>query len=215
MAAGGNQERRASLDELVTNLKTLVERVHEDLRRRLGTVRTHMALIRRFKNRCEWHDRDRLRKIAEASSAPEEDLTAELVRWLFDQGLSPLTKPRTGGLEPDVLDPSFRPTLYVEAKRYRASRHARSHIRRGVQQVQDTAARLHGTPYEIHEVFLVVFREGGPRYVLPEMITGDAWTIYPLLIDIAPSEQTGSRQRERVISIPLDDLAPTTHSESG
>ena len=90
-------------------------------------------------------------------------MTAEFARYLFDQGLSPLTKPLTGGLEPDLLDPEAG--FYVEAKQYKRS--ARQELVKSVGQVLDTVGRLQGGPYAVEEAFVVVFRRGGPRYLLP------------------------------------------------
>lgn len=53
------------------------------------------------------------------SGGPQDRLTGELARYLFDAGLSPLTKPLTGGLQPDLLDPLA--SFYVEAKQYARS----------------------------------------------------------------------------------------------
>jgi hypothetical protein len=116
-----------------------------------------------FKIRCEWHDRERLARVAAESAEPELALTAELARFLFDQGLNPVTRIRTGGLEPDVFDPLPPSSLYVEAKRYRSSSGARRHILAGLPQIHDTAGRLRGSAYQIEEVFYFIFREGGPR----------------------------------------------------
>jgi hypothetical protein len=54
----------------------------------------------------------------------------------------------------------------------------------------------------------VIFRESGPRYVLPEAIPGEGWTVFPLLIDIADLAETGSRQRDRPVTIPAEELQP-------
>ena len=178
-----------------------LDRFYEELRLRIGTVRGKLALIMRFKGRCEWHDRDRLRLLALGAQAPEEALTAELARWLYDHGLNPLTRARAAGLEPDVLDPTEAPSFYIEAKRYRRS--ARSYLVRGVHQVNDTVGRLYGSAYEVHEAFYVVFREGGPRYAFPEAIPGVGWTVYPVLIDIAEARVSGSRQTRPPVGLPL------------
>lgn len=201
--------KEAALSGLTANLKPLVDRVYEDLRRRIGTVRSSRALLLRFKNRCEWHDRDRLRSIACKSKRPEDALVAELARWLFDQGLNPLTRPRTGSLEPDILDPSSRPNVYVEAKRYSGATGTSSIITRGIWQLHDTVMRLRGTPYEVDEAFYVVFRQGGPRYQLPETLLGEGWTTHVILVDIADTNVSGSRQRAPVICIPPNELLPS------
>jgi hypothetical protein len=69
-------------------------------------------------------------------------------------------------------------------------------------QLNGTVTTLRGTPYVVREAFYVVFRQSGPRYVLPDSIAGDGVTIFPILIDIAPSALSGSRERyaPRVIS---------------
>jgi hypothetical protein len=108
-----DQKHEAALGNWERHLRPFTERVHQDLCSRLDRRRTLLGLMQRFKARCEWHDRDRLRAIGDGGN--EDSLTAELARWLFDQGLSPITKPLVGGLQPDLLDPGL---LYVEAKQY-------------------------------------------------------------------------------------------------
>ena len=131
---------------------------------------------------------------------------AELARWLFDQRLNPLTGPVTGGLKPDILDPTSRPNVYVEAKQYHNPKGTRDLIRKGIWQLHDTVTRLRGTPYEVNEAFYVVFRLGGPRYLLPETLPGEGWTTHLVLVDIADTSASGSRQRYPVISISAEDL---------
>lgn len=174
---------------------------------RTGTTRSNLALIRRYKNRCEWHDRERLQAVAQTKS-PENDLTADLARYLFDQGLNPLTRARTADLEPDLLDPTSLGRVYVEAKQYSDS--ARDYLVKGVGQVHDTLGRLRGTPYEVTEAFLVIFRRGGPRYILPDVIKSEGYAIYIILIDIAPTSISGTRQKHRPIQIPLSELIATS-----
>ena len=40
-----------------------------------------------------------------------------MARWPFEEGLDPLWRPLLGRVEPDLLDPSERGRLFVEAKR--------------------------------------------------------------------------------------------------
>lgn len=67
---------------------------------------------------------------------------------------------------------------------------------------------LRGTPYDVHEAFYVVFRRGGPRYVLPPAVRGEGWTAHLLLIDIAPAEKPGSRGATRPYVISAEELRP-------
>lgn len=194
----------------VRDLRKDVQRLHADLRRRVGTTASRLALVLRFKHRAEWYDRDRLRELAEANGAGtiEDRLTGELVRFLFDQGLSPLTKPMVGSLQPDVLDPSLSPTFYVEAKQYGGSGNPRQTLLRSVAQVHDTAGTMRGQPYGVHEAFVVVFRRGGPRYSLPEQLPGDGWTTHLVLVDIAPVKESGSRAGQQPVNLTVSDFLP-------
>src|SRR5262249_22185173 len=118
--AAGEASSQKAVESLVTELRLEVQLLHEELRARVGTVRTHLGLINRFKARCEWYDRDRLRALARGSKKKVENvLTLELAKFLFDVGLNPLTRPIAGCLEPDLLSPGAAGwTLYVEAKQY-------------------------------------------------------------------------------------------------
>jgi hypothetical protein len=182
--------------ERVVDLRTSTERLHEELRRRVSVTRSRLALVHRFKLRCEWHDRDRISAVADnesLSGGPEDRLTAEFARYLFDQGLAPLSKPMTGGLQPDLLDPSAR--FYVEAKQYKSS--ARGDIVTAVAQVMDTVGRLRGGQYEVDEAFCVVFRRSGPYYDLPVELRTHKYRVHLVLVDVAPADEAGTRQREK------------------
>jgi hypothetical protein len=208
-----NDQDRAHLDRLVGQMRTFLDVLYEELRRRLGAVASRLAILQRFKLRCEWHDRHRLERLARDGTEPELALTSELARFLFDQGLNPVTRMRVGGLEPDIFEPLPVSSLYVEAKRYSSSNGARRHIRDGLPQIHDTAGRLRGSAYEIDEVFYVVFRQGGPRYMLPSALQGEDYVVYPLLIDIAPLEQSGSRSRTRAVRMDASELEPRLSGE--
>lgn len=204
-----------NLEALVEKLRPMVRRINEGLLMRIGTRRSLLALVHRFKERCEWHDRDRLRTIAAQARAarrkPEDALAAEFARWLFDQGFSPLTEPKVGGLMPDLLDPA---RLYVEAKRYKAGDSGHDVIRKGAKQVYSTVQRLRGTQYAIEEALFVVFRESGPLYLLPESVPCGGWVMLPVLIDIAPPTETGRRERHQPIAISADELGPQAQGEA-
>jgi hypothetical protein len=107
--------------------------------------------------------------------------------------MSPLSKPMTGGLQPDLLDPAAR--FYVEAKQYESS--GRGDIVKAVAQVMDTVGRLRGSQYELDEAFCVVFRRNGPYYDLPDTMHTQSYRLHLVLVDLAPSDETGRRQREK------------------
>jgi hypothetical protein len=73
----------AIIDKRVADLRDAVDRLREDLRRRIGATRSRLALVNRFKVRCEWHEGDRILAIADDGrmpGGPEDRLTAEFAR---------------------------------------------------------------------------------------------------------------------------------------
>jgi hypothetical protein len=200
----------AVIDKRVADLRDAVERLREDLHRRIGTTRSRLALVNRFKLRCEWHDRERMLAVADDErlpGGPEDRLTGEFARYLFDAGLSPLTKPLTGGLQPDLLDPLA--SFYVEAKQF-ASSSARGDIVSSVKQVLDTVGRLRGGPYAVDEAFCVVFRRDGPYYDVPAVLQTETYRLHLVLVDLAPATEAGRRQRNKPVQIPVADFFAAT-----
>jgi hypothetical protein len=214
--ADGHKGGQAELaDKQVGELRVGLARLSLELHRRIGATRSRRALIIRFKQRAEWHDAARLREVAATATGRggiEDRLTGELARFLFDQGLNPLTKPLVGGLEPDLLDPSVLPAFYVEAKQYDGS--ARSTIRKAFGQILDTVGRLQSDAYPVHEAFCVVFRRAGPRYVLPEWVQAEGYRVYFTLIDIGPPEESGARQKHRPSRVTEEEFLEQFASET-
>ena len=203
------------IDKRVAELRDAVERLREELRRRIGTTRSRLALVYRFKLRCEWHDRDRMLAVADdhrLPGGPEDRLTGKFARYLFDAGLSPLTKPLAGGLQPDLLDPAA--IFYVEAKQY-ASSSARADIVKSVAQVLDTVGRLRGGPYAVDEAFCVVFRRDGPYYDLPQVLQTETYRLHLVLVDLAPTTAAGRRQRDKPVEIPSDEFFAAPPGDAG
>lgn len=203
----------AELNHGVNKLKAAAERVHQGLRLRIGTTRSLLAIFERFKVRCEWHDRRRLRDLAQGATVAagtdtrrrsnvENTLTEELARYLFDQGLNPITEVPTAGLRPDVLGES----LYVEAKQY-SDGNPKAYLMRGIHQMHETIGRLWGSNCQVREAFYVVFRLGGVLVQMPEAVRRERWTIYPRVIDLAPAEVSGSRAQQSV-DITEEELRP-------
>lgn len=174
------------------------------LRQGIRTVlllgRSRRSLIRRFAARCERYEAARLRELGQGRRA-EIELTSRFARFLFDQGLNPVTDAPVAGLRPDVLD--FGAPFYVEAKQYR--KNPRSALKRAVGQVFDTWGRLRAT-WPLDEAFLLVFRLGGPRLEMPECVPVDGRKLYIAIVDVAPPAKSGSRQQHRPVVIGMDEL---------
>ncbi len=206
---GSHGTTQAMLDrrEFARTLKAWARLVHTEAKARLGDIRSKLALFHRFKTRCEWYDRERLMALAKKSPGAEDRLSEELALYLYDHDLNPLIRPRVTNRSPDLLDPGEQSRLYVESKQY-SNAAGRGIIRTGAHQVWDMLATLRGSRYEVREAFLPVFRRSGPLYHLPACLRADGFVIYPLLIDLAPRDQIGSRTRAAPIEIREDELLP-------
>jgi hypothetical protein len=179
-----------------------------DLHRRLYTVRGRLGVVQRFKARCEWHDRERLRRLADDAQAAEHALRDELTLYLFDQGLNPLAETVLGtSSRADVFDPSSGPCFYVEAKQYRDGARIEKVLQAAFRQALDTVGNLSGTGYSIDEAFIVLFRRSGPRALLPtEPVAADGLRWHFVLINIAASQDDASQNKDTPVEFSADNL---------
>jgi hypothetical protein len=213
-------ENLASADEarlkpLLRGLRDASERVELELMRRVDTLLSRLALVERFRARAEWHDRARLFKIATGATRSEEALRDEFARYLFDQGLDPLSEMHVGGgLRADIVDLAARPSFFVEAKRYSDSSDLTpTFIARAIAQGLDNAASLYAES-QPSEAFIVIFRLGGSRAVLPdEPIVIEGISFYLRLVDIAPAETSGSRNRDNPRTFDIDQVIALAFAE--
>jgi hypothetical protein len=190
--------------------KGFAERVQQELRLKIGSRRSALALLRRFKVRCQIYDRARMQGMAADDVVNEKLLTAELALWLFDQGLNPLVEVPIGGLRPDLLEATRDPSasLYVEAKQYKETSGMDRRIQRWMNQVYTTVGRLRGDHLDVTEAFLVVFRRGGQFVHLPEEVPAGDYVVFPILIDLTAPAETGSQEKLRTIEMTAADLRP-------
>lgn len=200
------------VSDIATIARDDLERLLVDLRRRIGAGASRLTIIRRFQTWAQWYARDRLRHVVEVArqregpAQVERALTEELARFLFEQGLDPLWRPRFGRLEPDLLDPSEFGRLFVEAKQYETAAEARHAAAQGVRQTLDTAGLLVGTAHRLEEAFVVLFAVGGPRVDLPALVRLEGLTIRLVVVDITPWRQAGSGRRQSPVVVREADL---------
>jgi len=193
--------------QLIVMARADLRRVLLELRRRLDLTRTRLSTIRRFCTWASWFARDELRALAAQNTGRVEDvLTAELARFLFSHGHTPLTRPAVGRLEPDILDPGMLERLYIEAKQYSDAAGARRAAAQGVRQVLDTVTLLAGTSIALDEAFVVVFALAGPRLELPPSLSASGLTIHMVLVDLVAWEEVGSRRKQQPLRIDATQL---------
>ena len=200
--------------KLIEDLRTEGRRAYEEIRRRLLSRRSHRALVLRFAQWVQLYERDEMYDLAQANPGKVEDeLTKQLARFLFEAGLNPLTNANVGTTKPDLLDPTTRWTFYVEAKQYQ-ERPAHA-VKKAVAQIADTLLRLRALPNGVREAFLVVFRVGGRLVEMPEELVYEGVRIWPILVDIAPPTETGSRQKHSPAVLTSEELLPPARQGEG
>jgi hypothetical protein len=203
---------QGALQPVVEDLHRSAQLLVLDLRRRLHTARSRVGVVLRFKARCEWHDRERLRTLADDARdrgrKPEHVLRDELNRYLFDQGLNPLAEAVLGtSSRADVFDPSLLPSFYVEAKQYQERAGVEGELRSAFRQALDTVGNVRGSGYALDEAFIVLFRRGGPRVVLPvEPFSAEGLRWHFVLINIAEASKDASQNRETPVEYSADEL---------
>lgn len=196
-------------DKVLPSLRLQARLAYQELRARLGLVRSMNSVIDRYRARATLHDAARLRDLAKKKPrAAEAALTADLARYLHDEGLNPLTEVWIGRLRADLLDPSSPGRLYVEAKQYTKS-DGRDKVLQGHREAWDQIQKLRGTVYEPRDAYLVIFRRSGPLYQLPAEVRFQGTVLRPRLVDIAEPSETGSRQKHGPSkTIREEDLIP-------
>ena len=202
-------------------LRGYLHRIHTELRIRIGTTLSHQALVARFKARCAWYDRDRLRALVTRTTGKakkvqlirekENALVEELARYLFDNGIWALLRTRISAHEFDLVSPFARPLL-VEGKAY--TKAARKEIVKGIGQLHAYMVKIEGTPLHVSEAYYVIFRLGGPLYDLPRTITTNRFSIWTHTIDLGLAAESGRKQPKPIV-IPEPELVGAMEKEQG
>jgi hypothetical protein len=211
----GKKDQRAILDiahegvdnkELIEHSKILLRRAYEGIRAAIGSHLMHYEILLRYKARCMWYDRRRLERLVKENEEKQEDvLTRDLALYLFDNGISTLYRVKRGKHEYDLIGDQTKARIFVEVKVYKDSKNARRDLTQGIAQLHAYLNGLEADDMAIQEVYYVIYRLGGPLYDLPEEIPTNRRTFYPIVVDLGPSRESGSRQ-PKPISIPLDDF---------
>jgi hypothetical protein len=172
------------------DLARLVDELHV-----LGaSTMSHRVVVERFKERCLWYDKARMRDIAAdervGRGTREDRLTLELAKYLHDNGLFVLVRQRVSNLEPDVVGLQG---LAVEAKAY-GPKSARTDIVHGYYQLHSYMTALETGAMAVHEGFVVAFRLDGPIYDTPRTLNVGRFLIHSMTIDLGDGSNSGRKQ---------------------
>lgn len=193
------------IDDVVSELARASEQLELDLQRRVDTILSRLALVERYRARAEWHDRERLATLAATPKLAERLLQHDFARYLFDQGLDPLTELRVGVLRADIVALGA-PTFFVEAKRQTDKSPPEKVLAAAFRQTVDTATKLYAE-MRPHEAFVVIFRTGGRRLSLPaEPVELEGLRVYVRFIDLTPAALSGSQNSDNPRRFELEEL---------
>jgi hypothetical protein len=193
-------------DELINSCKRFLRRAYEGVRAEIGSNLINYEALNRYKARCTWYDRERLTKLVEENESKQEDaLTRDLALYLFDNGISTLYRIKRGVHEYDLLGNRTDAAIFVEVKVYKSSKNTRNGLRQGIAQLHAYLNSLEAENLFVEEGYYIIYRLGGPLYDLPWKISTNRSVLYPIVIDLGPSLESG-RKQPKPIRIPLDEF---------
>lgn len=107
----------------ISEIRQHLERLRYGIISGLLENQSHQQLIQRFKTRCMWYDKERVRDLimdrhGHLIRAKEDTLIKEMARYLYDNGYPVMFHVQTENLQSDLMDPSERATVFIEGKAY-------------------------------------------------------------------------------------------------
>jgi hypothetical protein len=177
-----------------------VEFLYDFIDEHIDDQRALLALLERYKHRCEWFERDRLYGIwRDDSRRGERKLAEDLYAYLYDQGVEFTIEPYSVSGEADlVATQTEEEPLIADAKIFNPEKSkGRSYIADGFHQVY-TYTQDHNQPFG----YLVIFNavEDKLNFALSDVaqstpyVTHNGKTIFFLEVDIYPYEKSASQR---------------------
>ncbi|TNF24096.1 MAG: hypothetical protein EP329_25920 [Deltaproteobacteria bacterium] len=200
---------------------TAVESVYEFFDEALDSRNTVLALLGKYKHRCEWYRRHRLRKLVDDDPERrhgEDAFVFDLYEYLHDHGVDFRIESKTASGEPDlVLEQGSGQRVVVDGKLIRQGQggtKSKSTLVKGFRQVLDYC-RDKQEPVG----YLAVFVLDDLRFEFESAETDDAFpclrldgtTVYYVFVDLADHPKTASaRPKPQVVRVALADVVNAT-----
>jgi len=186
-----------------------VDPLYEYLDEHIDDQRAILALLRRYKHKCEWFQTDNLIKLSEQG---ERKLAEHLYEYLYDQGLNFMIEPSSVSGEADLVSiQKGDEPLIADAKIFNPEKSkGKSYIATGFNQIY-TYTRDYNEPFG----YLVIYKtcEEEPKFLLANQTQSTPFvihnnkTIFLITIDIFPYETTASKRGTlKPIEITEEDL---------
>jgi len=190
-----------------------VEPLYEYVDEQLDDQRAILALLRRYKHKCEWFQRHELHGRWESNTGQgEKMLVYHLYEYLHDQGLDFHIEPVSASGEVDIISAqASEEPLLADAKIFNPGHGAdRAYLAAGVKQVYTYAV-----DFNEPVAYLVVYKTCPEdlRLALSDQSAGTPFlvhnnkTIFVIVIDIYPHEKPASKRgRLKPIEVTEKDL---------
>jgi len=199
----------SNLDELLETFRDVfLEPFYEYLDESLDDQRVMLALLFRYKHRCEWFCRDRLWDMIQKDSQRAEKLLAlDLFEYLHDQGINFTIEPSsiTGEIDLIAAQDSDDPLL-ADTKIFDAVSRGKTYILKGFPQIY-TYTQQYNEPFGYMIIFKIVEKE--LRFSLSTtgnvpMVIHNYKSLFLITIDIYPHPKPVS-QREPIKAIEITE----------
>jgi len=221
ITAGQVYSTESTHAEMVSSFHSVfVEPFYEYLDEQLDDQRAALALLRRYKHKCEWFQREPLHiKATENTGRGEKELALHLYEYLYDQGLEFSIEPWSVSGEADIVASQNRQDPFVaDVKVFDPCKNkGKDYIARGFNQLY-IYTRDYNEPFG----YLVVFNisEYDLKFTMPtqeqatQLLTHNGKTIFLLTIDIHPYSESASRRGKlQTIEVTAEDLVSCVQEE--
>lgn len=201
-------------EEAITKFTThFVEPLYEYVDEQLDDQRAILSLLRRYKHKCEWFQRQRLYEMWDADRGRgEKTLALHLYEYLHDQGIDFHIEPASASGEVDIISAQKSDDpLLADAKIFNpAGGQDKGYLAKGVGQIYRYAVD-YNDPFG----YLVIYKTCSDDLALtltnqsaatPFLVHNNK-TIFLVVVDIYPHKKSASRRgRLKPIEITEDDL---------
>ena len=201
MTVGMTLSRASSMsDGLEAFRQDIVEPLFDYIDEQLDDRRITLALLRKYKHRCEWFRRDALREACNANTQQgEKTLAYDLYEYLHDQGIQFHIEPQSESGRVDLISAqSGKDRLVADTKVFEPERSLdRAYIVKGFRQVYDYA-KDYNEPFG----YLIIFKtcEADLSISTPKQESGVPFitlnnkTIFIVVIDICDYPASASKR---------------------
>jgi hypothetical protein len=202
--------------------KTFIEPLYDYINEHLDDTGAILALLRRYKQRCEWFHRKRLLETFEKDTGKgEENLAYDAYEYLFDQGLELYIEPESPAGRPDMVSAEIgAERLIADAKIFDPDRSKpKYYLIKGFRQIYDYAAE-HNSPVG----FLLIFKtcEKDLHLSLTGAVSGTPYVIHNnrtfffMVVDLFAYQQSASKRGQlAAVELTADELVSAVEDISG